>query len=865
MNRFYIFALVASVFAACSQGVIEEHGGANSVLFDVPETIYAQIDESDTRTYVERDNHLRWTENDEISYFPGVTYNLQYRFDGETGANSGSFTRVTDKLVTGNALDNTYALYPYKDATSMSDEGVIGYEFAATQSYAENSFGLGDNVMVAVTDGKDDNILRFKNVCGFLKLRIYGDANVAKITFAGNNNEPLTGNATITALYGVDPVVELQEGAGETITLNCESGVSIGDNVETATEFWFVVPAQTFEGGFTINITTAEGSVMTKTTNNKVVISRNAILPMEAFEFAATNGPSSKQIWYTNGSTTEPITPYKSNVFGANIVSNTYDSTKECWVITFDANVTSIGENAFQFCYDLEEMIIPNSVVSIGSYAFNNCSALSHIEIPNSVTTIGSYAFNGCKSLTNVDLPDGLTVISDHLFNFCNLLAEVDIPATVKTIDAYAFNFCYALADIQIPEDVTSIGDYAFNGCEKLAEITIPSSVLSLGSSAFNNCEKLADVYCKPATPPTLGNDRVFGGNADGRKIYVPYKSYYDYVGAAVWSNYEPDIVAYDYEKGQVVEPESVKSNQIWYTATAKVELQTTGHEYDPQVVSNEWNSVSGRGVITFDADITSVYGFIGKTALTSVTLPEGVTSICASAFQGCSNLTSINIPEGVEQIFDYAFTNCTNLAEIILPDALEYVGVQSFAYCTSLKDLTIMSGVLVISSGAFMGCSGLETATLLFDENSGVLDQQAFMNCTSLKAVAVAGGLEQIGTWAFSGCSNLLEVTMNHTEKLSIIGDGAFTGCRSMQRVIIPSSVVYIGKEAFFLCTSLEEVICTPAEPPVVSLDETTGLWNAFGDNASGRKIFVDPASEAKYRAADGWKEYASDIIGGV
>jgi hypothetical protein len=171
------------------------------------------------------------------------------------------------------------------------------------------------------------------------------------------------------------------------------------------------------------------------------------------------------------------------------------------------------------------------------------------------------------------------------------------------------------------------------------------------------------------------------------------------------------------------------------------------------------------------------------------------------------------------------------------------------------------MSGVSVIGSGAFMGCSGLETATLLFDANGGTLDQQAFMNCTSLKTVGVAGGLEQIGTWAFSGCSNLSEVTMHQTEKLSIIGDGAFTGCRSMQRVIIPSSVVYIGKEAFFLCTSLEEVTCTPAEPPVVSLDETTGLWNAFGENASGRKIYVDPASEAMYRAADGWKEYASAI----
>lgn len=78
-------------------------------MVNVPEKIYTEIDNVTSRTYVEEGNHLRWNEGDEISYFPGITYNLEYRFDGKTGDNSGSFTKITDKLVTGNELENTYA------------------------------------------------------------------------------------------------------------------------------------------------------------------------------------------------------------------------------------------------------------------------------------------------------------------------------------------------------------------------------------------------------------------------------------------------------------------------------------------------------------------------------------------------------------------------------------------------------------------------------------------------------------------------------------------------------------------------------------------------------------------------------------
>ena len=101
----------------------------------------------------------------------------------------------------------------------------------------------------------------------------------------------------------------------------------------------------------------------------------------EKFKFVVSQDGtiSTDEIWYTNGSTTVPTTPYAKNVFGAYIESNTYDTGKECWIIKFDGDVTTIGD-----------------------YAFQVCSSLTSVTIPDSVTTIGDYAFNYCKSLTSV-------------------------------------------------------------------------------------------------------------------------------------------------------------------------------------------------------------------------------------------------------------------------------------------------------------------------------------------------------------------------------------------------------------------------------------------------------------------------------
>ena len=141
-------------------------------------------------------------------------------------------------------------------------------------------------------------------------------------------------------------------------------------------------------------------------------------------------------------------------------------------------SVTSIGSSAFEDCYSLTSIEIPNSVTSIGDGAFGGCTSLASIEIPNSVTSIGDDAFDDCDSLT-YNIKDGLKYLGNSSNPYLYLADTVGTSITTATIDSNcrfigssAFAWCTSLTSIEIPNSVTSIGFYAFYGCDSLTSIT---------------------------------------------------------------------------------------------------------------------------------------------------------------------------------------------------------------------------------------------------------------------------------------------------------------------------------------------------------------------------------------------------------
>ena len=246
-----------------------------------------------TRTYVEESKYLYWHEEDRLSVFYGDDVNNEYKFEGITGDKGGTFAVVTEGTADATmSLDRIYALYPYDSTATISEQGDICYTLPATQHYASDSFGKGANAMVAVTESTEDRELYFSNLCGYLKVKLYGNILVKSIELKGNGGEKIAGAATISTSADQAPAIVMFEdegtdessGEGKSITLDCGEGVAIGATADEATTFWFTLPPTTFSEGITITVTSSRDETFVKSTQKSVTIGRNTIQPMAALE-----------------------------------------------------------------------------------------------------------------------------------------------------------------------------------------------------------------------------------------------------------------------------------------------------------------------------------------------------------------------------------------------------------------------------------------------------------------------------------------------------------------------------------------------------------------------------------------------------
>jgi hypothetical protein len=250
---------------------------------------------------------------------------------------------------------------------------------------------------------------------------------------------------------------------------------------------------------------------------------------------------------------------------------------------------------------------------------------------------------------------------------------------------------------------------------------------------------------------------------------------------------------------------------------------------------------------------------------LTSVTIPDSVTSIGELAFRGCTNLTGITIPNSVTSIGDWAFYR---VSEVMLhvPNSVTSIGDWAFYKCESLTGVTIGNGVTTIGGGAFAGCKSLTAINvaannsaytsengILYNKNKTVLHTYpagkadnsftipssvtsigylAFSLCTSLTSVTIPDNVTSIGIGAFAGCTSLTSITI--PDSVTSIGDTAFWGCTSLTSVTIGSGVTSIGIGAFAECTSLTSITIPNSVTSIGLGSFSAGLENAY--NAAGR-----------------------------
>ena len=644
-------------------------------------------------------------------------------------------------------------------------------------------------------------------------------------------NEEHTPNITIPNTYNGKPVTSISNEAFKNI--NDIESVLFGINIIT-------IETDAFLGCDSLQIIYFEGNENDWHNNNNFT---DQFLNVNIYYYSAEEPDSIGNYWFYDN---DGITPtiwrdlayrLENDEYVVTGIGNCKDDDVVIPEIYKGKKVTSIGNYAFSGCSGLTSIEIPNSVISIGEYAFRGCSGLTSIEIPNSVTGIGSSAFSGCISLTSITLPfvgskagvtssdtyqypfgyifgtskydggvetkqyyygsnissttsstyyipstlkkviitgenilygafykcssltsivisDSVTNIGSSAFSGCSGITSIEIPNSVTSIGEYAFKDCSGITSIEIPNSVTSIGEYAFKDCSGIINIVIPNSVTGIGSSAFSGCSSLTSI-----TLPFVGS-----------KAGVTSSDTYQYPFGHIFGNCS-------YDGG-------IATEQFYYGSDSSGYISST--YYIPSTLKSV--IITGGNILN-DA-------FYNCSGLTSIEIPNSVTSIGSSSFSGCSGLTSIEIPS-VTSIGSYSFYNCSGLTSIVIPNSVISIGDGAFRNCSNLISITLpfigdkKENSIYSNFGYIFGAANASSNSTYIPKN--------------LKEVIITKATT-IGSSAFSGCSNLTNIEIPNS--VTSIGEYAFSGCSGLTSIEIPDSVTRIDGNVFIGCTSLSSVI---------------------------------------------------------
>ena len=460
-------------------------------------------------------------------------------------------------------------------------------------------------------------------------------------------------------------------------------------------------------------------------------------------------------------------------------------------------SVTTIGDYALYRYTSLTSITIPDSVISIGNQAFYNCTSLTSITIPDSVTSVGIEAFKDCKSLNavyitdiaawcNIKFNDNPLPYARNLYLNGELVIDLVIPDSVTSISDDAFRGCDSLASVTMGNGVTSIGAYAFFNCTSLTNVTIPDSVTSIGDEAFYECYKLVEVINK-------SNLNITKGISDN--------GYLGYYALKVKTDGQSDIVN--------------KNDYLFYTYNnINYLLGYVGNDTNLNLPEN------------YNGENYKIYkqAFNGCTSLTSVTIPDSVTSIGNSAFYNCTSFTSVTISDSVTIIGEDTFHGCYSLTSIIIPNSVISIGKYAFLGCNKLVEVINKSNLNITKGSSDNGYVGYYALKVKTDGQSDIVNKNDYLFYTYNNINYLLGYVGndknlnlpenfngenyQIYKYAFFNCTSLKSITI--PDSVTSIGDSAFKNCNSLTSVTIGNGVTSIGEEAFYYCTSLKAVNIT-------------------------------------------------------
>ena len=387
------------------------------------------------------------------------------------------------------------------------------------------------------------------------------------------------------------------------------------------------------------------------------------------------------------------------------------------------ATVRSIGDSAFSYCNALTTVTFAegSQLKSIGLAAFYGTEQLypkfKEIKIPDSVDTIGSGAFFYCQNLERITLPSALQTLSSVTFYGCAALSEVTFPASLKTIESSVFDGCRNLSEVKLPASLTAIQSSVFHRCsaktvfydgslEQWNHITADNDVLGY------SCPSLVmDDYTAQFIPIEDDPDHPFPGPPPKTVTITKY------TGTESTVILPSTISSWPVTK---VGEDALKDNTTITSVTIPANVTEIGSNAFAGCTNltsvnyaGDWSNLtiqSGNPAVEdaakdaaneqlFDFEFTPdntaviVNNYKCKGTAADVTIPsrykgKPVTAINNAAFPN-SAVTSVTIPDSVTSIPDAAFYNCGNLETIHIPVSVTFIGSYAFDDCPSLMTVT--------------------------------------------------------------------------------------------------------------------------------------------------------------------------------
>lgn len=348
---------------------------------------------------------------------------------------------------------------------------------------------------------------------------------------------------------------------------------------------------------------------------------------------------------------------------------------------------------------------------------------------------------------------------------------------------------------------VKEIGENSFKNVTQITAVTIPEKITSIGNSAFYDCTNIEEIHFNAVEMNNLksGNHVFVNAGKDGGGITVTI------------GNNVTKIPSY-----------------LFYP----VYQQST---YAPMITSVEFEENSSCNSI-------ENFAFAYAPYLSSISIPEGITSIGSYAFSNCSNLTEAIIPTSITSIDYYSFSSCENLVyneyenAYYLGNSLNPFLVLVKAINTDIINCNIYNKTKIICHSAFWNCSKLES--IIIPENIEKIENTTFCNCTNLSSVIIANSVKSIGSSAFSNCTNL--TTVNIPDSVASIGENSFKNCTNLRSITIGNSITAIGKSAFANCTLVEEIYFN-----AVAMNDfnqySYDIFTNIGNDSAGINVFID------------------------